>query len=662
MKKFTNQCRVIILLLTTICCLIFASNTSQAVQRITSASNSSLNSAGYNPQDTWTVYVYICGSDLESRGGAASIDIGEIIAAKLPDNVRVLMQTGGAKTWQNNMVDPNFLQRYIYAQGNFTKVDQQPLASMGDPATLASFLDFGLTNYPADHNVFIFWNHGGGSVYGVAFDELYDNDSLTLNEMSQAFQATKAQQSFEIIGFDTCLMSTIDTAKTFAPIAKYLVASEEVEPGNGWNYTDWLNALGQNPGVNGAQLGKIICDTYADGCESYGTDQQITLSVTDLSQIKPLVKAYDSIGQEALIAASQNPSKFLARLGRSAIAAENYGGNTKEQGYTNMVDIGSLVKNSQEILPDNAPNLLSALDNCIVYRVNGPYRQQSSGLSGYFSYNGNINNFSSFSQVATASESFKHLFELLLNGKLTPPGKSYLAALGYDSDPQLTTLQNASLEDFPVSITADGSALLNLGSTTADLLKSVKTQLLYFDRSNDIILALGTDNDLIADWENGTFKDNFRNVWGAIDGHLVFMEITAITDTYNLYSVPILINDEPYNLRIAYDFNTAAYKILDANKSIETSGESDKNLRQLKIGDKLTTLHFMQKLSDNNTDLQQIPIDTFTLTTQPIFADIDMGDGDFAFMFEMTDMQNNTALSQVINFTVKDGKITTSIL
>ena len=39
------------------------------------------------------------------------------------------------------------------------------------------------------------------------------------------------------------------------------------------------------------------------------------------------------------------------------------------------------------------------------------------------------------------------------------------------------------------------------------------------------MLYLGTDNDMTADWDNGVFYDNFRGVWGAIDGHIVYMEL-----------------------------------------------------------------------------------------------------------------------------------------
>ena len=142
---------------------------------------------------------------------------------------------------------------------------------MGDAQTLYEFLDFANTNYPADKVAVTFWNHGGGSVSGAAFDELYNNDSLDLAEMYQAFNqvwpADAADPALELVGFDTCLMATIDVAAVFQDFAKYLVASEEVEPGNGWLYSGWLAELAQNPSMDGDDLGIAICNTYYEGCQ-----------------------------------------------------------------------------------------------------------------------------------------------------------------------------------------------------------------------------------------------------------------------------------------------------------------------------------------------------------------------------------------------------------
>lgn len=165
----------------------------------------------------------------------------EMLEVELPENVSVVIQTGGASSWDNDTVSPNVIGRYLYDVNGFQQIDEQPQANMGEAQTLADFLSFCESNFPAEHKVMIFWNHGGGSVSGAAFDEKYDNDSLTLDEIYYAFSLVydliDGETPFEVVGFDTCLMATIDTAYAFSDIAKYLVAREELEPGCGWNYT-----------------------------------------------------------------------------------------------------------------------------------------------------------------------------------------------------------------------------------------------------------------------------------------------------------------------------------------------------------------------------------------------------------------------------------------
>lgn len=288
--------------------------------------------------DSWAVYWYLCGSDLESENGAATADLMEMLEVELPENVSVVIQTGGASSWDNDAVSPDVIGRYLYDANGFQQIDEQPQANMGEAQTLADFLSFCESNFPAEHKVMVFWNHGGGSVSGAAFDENYDNDSLTLDEMYSAFALVydliDGDVPFELVGFDTCLMATIDTAYTFSDIAKYLVASEELEPGCGWNYAGWLQALADNTAISAAQLGKAICDSYYAACVENEVADEITLSVTDLSKFPALLAAYDNLGKESLALACENP-RFLSRLGREAVRAENYGGNNDDEGYTN---------------------------------------------------------------------------------------------------------------------------------------------------------------------------------------------------------------------------------------------------------------------------------------------------------------------------------------
>lgn len=610
---------------------------------------------------SWAVYWYLCGSDLETNGGFASTDLSEMMEVQLPENVNVVIQTGGAAAWQNENMDPTKLQRWLYNSEGLQLLEEQETANMGDAGTLSDFLSFANSNYPAEKIAVTFWNHGGGSVSGAAFDELHGQDSLDLAEMYQAFDAVwpanKENPALELVGFDTCLMATVDVAATFQNFSKYLVASEELEPGNGWLYSGWLGELAKNPSMDGKDLGTAICNTYYQGCEAVGTQDQTTLSLTDLTKLTPLLEAYESFGQEAFATAAKDPG-FFAQLGRAASQSENYGGNTKEQGYTNMVDMGHFARQTAWMLP-SAQNVCDALAECVVYKVGGIYRAEATGLSCYYSYNGDIDNFNGYIDMGTGV-AFKHLYAYSLTGKMAEGGEEYLASLNIQELPKITTLSDMNWDGAPLELNDEGFSILTLGPEANDILAGIGFSLYYVDETNDQMLLLGTDNDLTADWEKGVFYDNFRGVWGAIDGHLVYMELSFEGEDYNLYSVPILLNGEEYNLQVAYNFTEEKWIILGASQGLDESGMAGKELRLLKEGDVITTIWKIASYSGDD-DFEMYTAEEVTVTADTAFGEASLFDGKYSMVFEMWDSTGNYAYSDAVTFECSGGKIITTV-
>ncbi|NCB41600.1 MAG: clostripain [Clostridia bacterium] len=608
--------------------------------------------------ETWAIYWYLCGSDLESEYGLATDDLLELMDVDLPENVKVIIQTGGTRLWQNNTVDENYSERYVYDQDGLTLISQNEITNMGDPSTFADFLAFAEESYKADRRAILFWNHGGGTVGGVAYDEQYDYDSLSLGEMymafSEVFELLEDSPPFELIGFDTCLMATIDAAFTFCDVAKYMVASEELMPGNGWDYTGWLSALGNDPSMDGAELGTVMCDTYLESSLEEGTASEATMSVMNLSNVWPLLYAYDNLGKEALTIASREPA-FFSELGRSALAAENYGGNTKEQGYSNMVDLGSFVKNAQNIFSEDTINaVLSCIEDCVVYKVNGEYRREAMGVSCFYSYDGNHDNYREFVDVGFSTP-FKYLYEYRLNGVLSDEGMEYIGLAGYDNA-TVPDFDISLLDEYPLFVDDESCAVLNIGGENAEMLTSVYFILYYVDEDADYMINLGRDNDLDGDWTTGYFRDNFRGVWGSIEDNFVYMDISVEGDGYNVYSVPILLNGEDCYLSVVYDFLVEEWEILGARKSSDGNGMTDKNLIQLKTGDEIIPILYGASISGDD-EFERIEGEAFTWKETAGFEEMDMGDGSFLMVYEMTDFGGNIAYSNFATFTVEGDDI-----
>ena len=610
---------------------------------------------------SWAIYWYLCGSDLESNGGFATNDLSELMEVELPENVNVVIETGGSAVWQNDLMDAEKLQRWLYNSEGLQLVDEQPSASMGEAQTLADFLAFAKENYPAEKTAVVFWNHGGGSVSGAAFDEIYGYDSLTLDEMYQAFSSvwtpSTEKQPLELVGFDTCLMATVDVANTFSDLAHYLVASEETEPANGWYYSQWVGALAENPSMNGEELGKVICDAYYAGCEEVGTQDNTTLSLTDLTKVQPLLDAYDTFGAEALAAACTDPG-FFSQFGRVAAQSENYGGNTKEQGYTNMVDLGHMARQSVGML-GSAQEVLDALDDCVLYQVGGQYRTEATGLSCYYSYNGDVDDFNSYADLG-AGVAFKYFYSYELTGELDDSGMAYIADMDFEELPEVKNLLSTDWDGAPLDVDEDGVSFLTLGPDANDILAGIGFSLYYVDEENDMAMLLGTDNDMNADWDNGVFSDNFRGVWGSIDGNIVYMELSYESEDYNLYAIPVLLNGEEYNLQTVYDFTTEEWSVLGARQGIDDSGMADKELRLLQEGDEITTIWYMASATGDD-EFEPYTAATITVTADTAFGEMELPDGSYSMVYEMRDAMDNYAYSDPVTFDCADGEVYTTV-
>ena len=407
--------------------------------------------------------------------------------------------------------------------------------------------------------------------------------------------------------------------------------------------------------MDGAALGRIICDTYYAGCEAVGTQNKATLSLTDLTRCGPLLEAYEAFGAEALSEACEDPS-FFSRFARIAAQSENYGGNTREQGYTNMVDLGHMARQSTGLL-QTAGDVLTALEDCVLYRVNGPYRAEATGLSCYYSYNGDLDDLSGYAAVG-AGEAFKYFYSYELTGELDHAGMQYIADLNYHELPDVPNLMTTEWDGMPLQVDENGVSSLTLGPEADSVLAGIGFSLYFLDDSSDIMLLLGTDNDMNADWENGIFTDNFRGVWGSIDGHLVYMELCFEGGDYNLYSIPILLGEDPYNLQVAYDFNTEEWSILGARPGIGESGLSDKELRLLQPGDVVTTVWYYSTISgDDGTEAYTA--EEFTVTAQTSFYEIPLPNGRYGMVFEMRDAMDHYAYTEPVFFLCDGGEIST---
>lgn len=603
--------------------------------------------SGSSRGNGWTILVYLCGTDLESENGAAAADIYEMLDADATEDVHIVFQTGGTNGWSLDISD-SATQRYVLENGEISLVDELPDANMGDPETLSDFVSWGLENYPADNMGLVFWNHGGGSISGVCFDEKNDSDSLSLREIDAALNSVydKMPKKFEFIGFDACLMSTLETANILVPYANYMFASEEVEPGGGWNYTDIVNYLGENPSANGAELGEMQCESYYQHCVDNGDAEVATFAITDLSKLDELLLSFDKTSRELY-----EGGRFT-EIARLASNADNFGGNNRSEGYTNMVDLKGLLNLIKPYAP-TAADTLQKLQNAIVCQSSGSQHTTAGGLSLYYplSVQGS-EELSIFAGICTSS------WYLALADKIAY-GTSGNDIFGYDNSHITNDCDDIWNDDY----SANGNVGVDNGFTQVDSDSTIGVNDVYIDENGNYTIEisgleqlnyvtcsmfweyegasvyLGEDDDVDADdIESDIIRDNFTGEWVSIDGYPIMIELVSKSDDVSVYTSPILLNGKRTNLRILYDLTTYSWAVMGVWGGIDgNTGAAGRDTVKIKDGDVITPLYLAVTESGEEyisgidyTVNGEIPIDYSML-----------GDGEFSFSMVLYDVYGN---------------------
>ena len=543
--------------------------------------------SAFADNDGWTIFVYICGSNLESEDGYASVNMQEMIDATANSSVRFIVETGGASAWQND-ASPNELDRFEIAGGTSTIVDQQPQASMGDSQTLEAFLRWGLTTYPSAHNGLVFWDHGGGSITGVCFDDNFDSQSLTLRTIDDALNNTKdaLPGGFDFIGYDACLMGTLENANMLSSHAKYMIGSQEVEPGTGWNYKAIGEATAADPAVDAATLGKAICDGFYQNCVDNDESAGATLALIDLSKIGALCSAFEAYA-EHLYDATEDETNF-APICRAIVAAENFGGNNRSEGYTNMVDLGGLVDAGSK-WSSNAQPVRDAENAAVVYQVRGGNHPNASGLSVYYPLQvQGSKELSVFRDVAVSTHYLALVSKIAYGFANGGSWAGYDPNTPWDFDSMVPDYTQSTAITFQEEPTVDENDVYYFVLSDKGLNNTVSveaTVYMYTDDKKNVI-SLGTTSDVLADWNTGRIEDDFDGYWFSMpDGQNLFVKLISESDDYDLYTSPVVVNDELTNLRFAWHHDTGEVKLLDLWDGVGDNGVAARPDQSLKVGD-----------------------------------------------------------------------------
>lgn len=649
----------------------------------------------------WTVFVYLCGSDLETDYGCASSDIKEMMrATSTASRLRFIVQTGGAREWSNYKINSDENQRFIIEDGKMNEVYSARSANMGTVSTLSDFLSWGVDNYTSQYMGVVLWNHGGGSISGVCFDEKYYGDSLTLLEIEAALNTVydKMTTKFDFIGFDACLMATVEMANLLVPHADYMIASQETEDSIGWDFTSFGSALSGTSEVDALTLGKSICNGYYSSCQEYGVHRIATLSLIDLSQMNNLLAEFNELSN-ALCTASQDDQK-LAQIVRLVNDVQKFGYNDYLNGYSNMIDLGGFIVAAASVSGHDS-SALDALEKCVAYSVEGSSRKESTGLSTYYPISvGGSNELSVFKGIAI-SPYYASFCDLVAFGGSSQgntdgyDGSEWFGEgsffwnddYSYDYDDDVLSYgddysgwvdywgsSDEQDDDFNFDIgsstltysvdpylTDEGVYTFTLSEQSMYYLDRIYCNILMsvYEDGTEYMLDMGTDDFLSIDWATGTVSDSFDGFWFALpDGQPIACFLTEPGSDCNIYSAPVFVNEVLRNLTIAQYFDGEYYsaEIIGVTSVTEYDGSSAREVASLEYGDVICPCYYSYEALTGEYDGYYYGDDYVYTGDNGIYYE-SLYEADYYYGYEIYDIFENVIYTDFVLFGIEEDGI-----
>lgn len=664
-------------------------------------------------ENSWTIMLYLTGTNLESQYGNATSDIREILKARYDsnnvDNLNFIIQTGGCVQWYSNNIANDRIQRYK-VNGNTNElelIDELPNASMGSANTLYDFLDWGVTNYPAEHMGVIMWDHGSGVSSGLCADPLFDDDSITVHELEYAFAKInkKMTSKFELIGFDTCLSGSLEYANLLAPYGKYMVASADSEPGSGWYYTGFINEILKNPDISGADVGNAICNDYAIYYESPNPNQQVdfTLATYDLSKVDRVCVEANYLLKYFYDTFRNDSSKYwpLTSMQKSRLRYNR-----------NNMDIGSLLEYLESTYTFNYDTTYfrQALNEFVLFHKESPNYAERKAMALTIYYPDSIiymDKLNAYRNVCFSPYWLKYI-ELMTMRNITENISNFNETrwesspfffennfnfINYDSYEvednngvyqTLTSNSEYASNGFPgnwqslysvssqyqggylpphlmrsVEVKCDNNNNLSAQVKEDDIKDIYTVYGSIFTKMGDSLVCLGSKNDVKYDSTTGEVTSKFNGEWFMLpDGQLLTTYIVSSNEKETIYAFPVMINDTESTIRVKETNNNGQYSyttlgVWDSNNS---KNQAPRGYLPLNAGTTITPIYDVFDTEANEYASEYG--EDYTVSSDFDFLFGKLNDGEYSFAYQLEKLNGVPSYTELKGFTVQNKEIT----
>ena len=317
------------------------------------------------PAASWTVMVYMAAdNNLESF---ALDDLNEMESVNFAGGLNVVTlvdrapgYASGDGDWTDTRAGLIVHDDNLNAVTSLGEEDALGETNSGDGATLTTFINNAMAANPATNYALIVWDHGGG-LSGTSWDDSAGGDNLKLAEFRSAVLASNLPH-FDFIGFDACLQGMLEQCWDLRDLTDVMVASQELEPGDGWEYQSFLGALAADPAMSAFDFANAVVDAYG---ERYAGESDTTLSAirtAGLDALNQSLNAFAATVMEVgpgLLPGLRAAAQHATRLGPSDLDYRDLGDFMQE-----VVDTSG-----NSAVRAAAVSVKAALDDAVMARV-----------------------------------------------------------------------------------------------------------------------------------------------------------------------------------------------------------------------------------------------------------------------------------------------------
>lgn len=243
--------------------------------------------------------------------------------------------------------------RLFINPGSSSLLENLGTIDMCDWQTLADFLIWGITNYPAQQYLVILWDHGTGwsLMPQLSFGSDWSSGnhlSIANGDMTKALSTTYnyTHEKIDILSFDACLMQQIEVVSAVKNYASICLASQTLCPIQGFKYDMILEPLQNNPGLSAEEYAREIIRA---NIAYYTNSQAVVYSAVDVDAIEDLKHTTAALYNSLINTA---PQPELINL-RNSIQTIPITGSTP-QPEDNLIDFGDFITAFKQMLQDQS--------------------------------------------------------------------------------------------------------------------------------------------------------------------------------------------------------------------------------------------------------------------------------------------------------------------